>query len=268
MINMKTIVWVLAAVLLMSIPVLMRHSKPNNDRVGNAPPSSPSLLGAYSHDQRESKVTEYLSTPKPLMSRAGENSKSTEFNDLAASKNPEERLAAYWMAAGCYETHQDLKNGFVPEIDRSKCGDIQEGQYDNAQLRVDLLRNTLGVHKNWLAIHSREGPYGMWRSIPAGPDYDELEKEAYKAALVTADPYALNSESGVLAERNDYVKAITMAVASMVSLAHDRGIQNYDPSKESRIAILKQQGNLSDEVVSQAIADGKQIVAKAPRSYP
>lgn len=216
------------------------------------------------------KVALHPVKESPYINRPGAISKSAEFNHLKESKNVHDQARAYWMAMACYEAHREFNEGFVPELDAARCGDIQEGQYDNAELRQSLLKEASkkGVHRTWLALRSREGPQGMYPSIPEGESYHAWEQEAFQAALKTADPYALASLSRSLQDKGDFAGAIKIFVASATSLARDKGIQNYDPSQDPAVTQLKIKGGLDNGVVLQAIAEGTRYSAQAPKELP
>lgn len=200
--------------------------------------------------------------------------KAESFDRLAASREPRQRFAAYELAQYCVTAHILAEPARTPwfgvnrpalEFDKTACGDLKPGQWDDAERRIELLReaSAAGVHGAWWRLHGNEGPNGLYRTIPDGAEYRAWETQAYKAALASADPYALAREAQEWL-RKDPARALALTVAYRESLTRNQnGV--FDPNTDREVAALA--ATLTPAAASKAIAVGRTYAA-ANRSKP
>ncbi|HEX7437112.1 MAG TPA: hypothetical protein VF308_10405 [Caldimonas sp.] len=187
------------------------------------------------------------------------NTLRSEYQRFKRLGTPAAKLAAYKLAEECKWEHTRLSDP-GNQFDATKCGDLEPGDFDDGKERLALLIPAAlnGEPGAWWRLVSREGPRGVFKSMPAGPEYDRVEEQAHLAALKAADPLALAAEYGANKE-TDPAKALAQFAAFRYARQVYSGGTPFDPATETP-AWAK---SLPASVQTKAIAEGQQFAASA-----
>lgn len=223
-------------------------------------------------------------TPAPMtIPTLASVSKSDEFNRLVRSGKPADAYIAYKLAASCEATTAwaALAKQAPPEVQKlvesktpeSVCGDLSPGQ---RATRLELLRLSLeaGVHGALASLDSTEGPHGVLKTIPEGPEWYKTQRAAIDAAVKTADPYALLSRSSYYmncrhadapgpCEPSDADKAKALMYWAAYEEAKTADKMPPPPKSGTDAVVARYSKTLPPEVAQKAISDGKTLVATA-----
>ena len=242
--------------------VLFFGGKPREGvRLTSRPDASlvPSAMNAFTPKEQSpdrSRVPMALSNiTGPLAFVTAQNTLGSEYRRLAAGSIAQ-RYAAYLIVEECQWEHHRSDATFRQDL----CADLAPGEYGSGEARLKLLipAALAGEPGAWWRLKTREGPNGVFHTMPPGDEYTQLEAQAHDAALKAADPLALIAQVNKLAE-TDPAKALEVFAASRRAGALYYNRAPLDPATQ----LPDWAHALPADVKAQAIAAGEQFANQA-----
>ena len=181
---------------------------------------------------------------------------------LAKSRVSKDRFDAFMLSNTCKQESEFVRIGWTQYL--KQC-ELPPGKWDSGELRLRLIEQPAleGMPGGWFYVR-QEGPDGAWAGVQGTPEYWDLEKRAYAAALARADPYALAYEAVIVESRGEVAQALTLNVAMAASIAIlEKRDATFDVNDEPLIPMGRFRLILRADVVKQAIADGLKMAELA-----
>jgi len=253
----------------------------------NAPPSMPSVMGAYSDAPQPSVAVAQAQQPQrpapALRRQVAPGAADAEFRRLASPQATyAERRTAYAMALSCMRENGPhgvrLVGTVVDRQGRYVAGpcDLSQGTFLDAEVRRRLVTECAEKGDCWELMWN-EGPFG-YHPVFTAAEFAPLEKKALEAAVAKANPFALRYEASMLRDKGQQMKGdearrtLTKALTYEIAAAENGAILDGMPFNPRTDPGLKRRlAHSAYDVLTQAeaqiaIAEARQLVATFKQS--
>jgi hypothetical protein len=258
-----------AAVLIVGLGAVTEFRDRAEPQAMNAPPTAPSVLGAYSDPpaSRAGKEATLETTPSkaapPAVAKPSPRlyPRDEEYRALMASADPNANAKVYALAWSCANEAENLRmNERVPGAAPTapNCG-LAPGSWQDAELRKKgvVAAAKLGLPNGWAHLYLEEGPGGRLSAFSEAEraEWQQLAVETYTIALNAKDSAALGHEAVVQEAAGNYARAAELYVASAAALAR-RTNQPYQSPDESLAQI---RAKLAPADFNSAVISGRKM---------